>query len=90
MAHIQMIEFITREGLTCLQRADDISTILETTHTPRGGAKQTVMYLLLRNNNRIEVVGETRESIFQKLQSASGTLPTVIQRHEGILEEAAA
>ena len=78
---LHFLEFRTREGMMCLQRADEISTVLESTiGNGKDKPKQTILYLLLRNNNRIEVVGETRESLFQKFYSINGTLPNVVHR----------
>lgn len=80
---LHFMEFKTREGLMCLQRADQISTILESTLPAKGDQPaQTILYLLLDNKNRIEVVGETRDSILRKFYSVTGTLPLVILRHE--------
>lgn len=64
---IHYASFRTREGLTALQNVEDISTILESVHKPKGQEPITVFYLLLRNNNRLEVVGETRQSLKDKL-----------------------
>lgn len=80
MAHINLIEFRTRDGMMALQRADHISTILETVVTPKGKPSLTVFYLLLQNNNRIEIIGETRESIFERLYACIGTMPVVIHK----------
>lgn len=78
MASIHFLEFRTREGQMALQRVDHISTILETTLTPKGGESRTIMYLLLQNMNRIEVVGETRDSIMHRLMSCTGSMPVVV------------
>lgn len=67
MAFIHFMEFTAVDGTSILQRSDDISTIIETVHAPKGGVARTVIHLLLRNNNRIQVSGETRESIIRGL-----------------------
>jgi hypothetical protein len=82
MAHINFIEFRTRDGMMALQRADQISTILETVVAPKGKQPITVLYLLLQNNNRIEIVGETRASLFDRLYACGGTMPVVIHKIE--------
>jgi hypothetical protein len=70
---IHYVAFKTREGMTAYQAADDISTILEAHHKPKGQEPFTTYFLLLRNNNRIEVVDETLETLTAKLGSAAGT-----------------
>lgn len=98
MAALNFLEFKTREGLMCLQNADDISTVLEST-IGNGKDKpfQTILYLLLRNNNRIEVMGETRESLMDRLYQSSGQRPVIILKlpepepePEAVVEPAAA
>lgn len=77
MSYVHMLEFRTREGLIALQRADHISTILESTIPVKAGHTRTVMYLLLQNGNKVEVVGETRDSIFARLRECVGTVVLV-------------
>lgn len=77
MSFVHILEFKTREGLIALQRADHISTILESTIPVKGGHTRTVMYLLLQNGNKIEVVGESRDSIFARLRECVGTVVLV-------------
>lgn len=72
------VQFRGDDGLTILQRADEISTIMagqrKATNT-RPAAK--VVWLLLKNNNRVEVLGETVKSVLFKLEEALGFLPIV-------------
>lgn len=90
-SHIHFIEFQTREGLMLLVRADEIASMLETVHAPKGKEPLTLIYLVLRNNNRMEIVGETRESVFHKLLECNGTVPVVVHMREirEAVEEAA-
>lgn len=69
MAFIHFMEFRAADGTTILQRADDISTIIESVTTPKSGPAKVVIHLLLRNNNRVQVVGETRDSIRRRIVS---------------------
>lgn len=72
------IRFRGDDGLTILQRADEISTIMagarKATNT-RPAAK--VVWLVLKNNNRVEVLGETVKSVLAKLEEAVGFPPNV-------------
>lgn len=79
---ITFIEFSAADGSLILQRADQISTIMEGTVPAKGSGKppRPVLHLLLANNNRVQVLNETRESIMNKLLAANGTLPIVIVR----------
>lgn len=79
--HIYMLEFRTADGMTLLQRLDDISTILESTVPVKGGQPKRVLYLLLANNNRVQVVGETRDSIIKRMRDSQG-MPVVVQEME--------
>lgn len=80
------IEFRTREGLMALINAEELGTILEsTTLDGRGRTAAPIMYVSLRNNNRIEVVNETRESMLQKIESCTGIQP-IILRYEAPVE----
>lgn len=83
---LHYVRFLGADGLTVLQRPEDIVTIMAgerkaTQHKP--AAK--VVYLLLANNNRVEVLGETETSVLRKLQEAlslsaviTGELPETI------------
>jgi hypothetical protein len=76
--HIFLLEFETVDGTTLLQRLDHITSILESTLPVKDGPPRKVLYLLLANNNRIQVVGETRDSIIKRMRDAQG-LPVIIQ-----------
>lgn len=91
MSLVHMIEFKTREGLLALQRVDHISTILESTIPVKAGHTRTVMYLLLQNGNKVEVVGETRESLFTRIRECVGAVVILpMKTEEAVLEEVAA
>ena len=67
MAFIHFMEFRSVDGTAILQRADEISTVIESVIRPRVGDPVTTIHLLLRNNNRVQVAGETRESLIRRL-----------------------
>lgn len=67
---IHMLVLKTREG-TLVQRADAISTILEV----KGGS----IILVLANNMKVELTGETMISLLQKLHECGG-LPVLLHR----------
>lgn len=78
-AYMNWIEFRARDGSLILQRAEDISTVMEAVLPPvKGGPPRTELYLLLANNNRVAVVGEDRHSVLTKLREATGTIIHVI------------
>lgn len=79
-AYANWIEFRARDGSVILQRAEDISTILEAEVAAKGQAPKRETYLLLRNNNRVGIDGETAATILQKLRSCTGTVMSVIER----------
>lgn len=67
---VHFMELRTREGIL-LQRLDHVSTILENVVPGRGnGPANTVFHLLLANNVKIEVIGETRESLKARMHGA--------------------
>lgn len=73
------------KGLTILQSPDDISTILYEWRKGQGPRLAgPAIYLLLNNNNRVEVVGETVESLLAKLSTAQG-MPTIVYDDTGPL-----
>jgi hypothetical protein len=72
------IRFRGDDGMTILQRADEISTIMAGQRKPtnnRPAAK--VVWLVLKNNNRVEVLGETVSTVLEKLHVALGFPPIV-------------
>lgn len=81
---VHFIEFETVEGGMMLVRSDAIDSMLETTTAPKGGEPQTRFHIVLRNNNRIEAVDETRETIKDKLMACSGSTAIII--HHRIAE----
>lgn len=76
------IEFKGRDGMMVLVRDDEIGIILESELKSKGKDPVTVLYLMLRNNSRVEVVGETRESVMQKLLSCTGINPVILRYEE--------
>lgn len=83
---IHMLAFNTRDGKV-VQRADHISTIWET--TGKGGAP--TVFLMLANNVKLELIGETLTSVMHRLHQCGG-LPVVFHREEesqGLAEMAA-
>lgn len=87
MSLVHFIEFKTREGMVALQRADLISTVLESTMPVKGGHTKTVIYLLLQNGNKIEVVGETRDGLFKRIRDYVGTVVIVPLEPDVLFEE---
>lgn len=79
-AYMNWIEFTGRDGSKITQRAEDISTIIECEVPVKGspGQKQPETYLLLANNNRVAVVGVTRDEIFDRIRQATGTIISII------------
>ena len=69
---IHYLEFIGQDGTPFYQRADDISTFLVHTVRHKGKPTTTLIHLLLRNNLRLPVRGETLNSLREKLVSATG------------------
>lgn len=70
---LHYVRFRGDDGMTILQRPDEISTLMAGERRARGDRPAAkVVYLLLKNNNRVEVVGETIASVIQKLEIATG------------------
>lgn len=61
---LRFVRFRGPDGMLILQRPDEVSTIMAGT---RKGA--LVVYLLLHNNNRVEVTGETLDTALRKLEA---------------------
>lgn len=79
---IGYVKFITEENRKCWVRADEIGTIVETAVFPKPGpgrpsaeAVKTipVIALSLRNSNKVNVKGETLETVLNKMRQALGT-----------------
>ena len=76
------IEFKGRDGMMVLVRDDEIGIILEGKLTTKGKQDVPVLYLMLRNNTRIEVINETRNSVMQKIMSCTGIAPVILAYQE--------
>lgn len=72
---IHMLEFLLVDGSTLYQRVDQLGSIIETT---KDGRK--IIHLLLANNNRVQVIGETKESINRRITIATSAAVVVIAR----------
>ncbi len=85
------LELVRSTGHRARVRVDEIACILES-EEKRGTGKIQVLVLQLRNNVVINIVGETWESLFEKMCAAAGTRLTCIKAAEipegHILEEA--
>lgn len=66
MSTIHYIEFKTAEGVL-LQRVDRIDSILETHGTGKNRGRGSFL-LLLANGVRVEILGETRESLRTRMR----------------------
>lgn len=70
---IHMLVLRSRDG-TLIQRADAISSILEVP-----GKNGSTIFLILANNVKVEIVGETLNTLLIKLSECGG-LPLLLHR----------
>lgn len=70
---IHMLVLRSRDG-TLIQRADAISSILEVR-----GKNSSTIFLILANNVKVEVLGETLNSLLVKLSECGG-LPLLLHK----------
>lgn len=80
------IEFRARDGSLIAQRAEDISTVIETEVPQKSGPPRVETYLLLANNNKVSVINESRESILAKIRHSTGVISNIIA--EDVIEHA--
>lgn len=81
--------FRGEDGRAILQRTQDISTVISARKPgQRGKPPCDACYLLLNNNNRVEVVGETVTSVFTKLEAGYGYRPAIVNELGQVAEDA--
>lgn len=82
MSSVGVVPFLIfqgEHGTTVLQKAEDISTVISAWKPARAGQPgYAACYLLLKNNNRVEVMGESVTTIFDKLEAANGFRPVIV------------